>query len=209
MKIANQSFAEVDPKTLQPHPDNPQEGDKEAIAESIEENGFFGYVIVQKSTNRVIAGWHRCSEAIKAGLETIPAMILDVSDDQAVRILLADNRTQSRMKGSVRNDRLVENLKRIQAKKGTIRGTGYSGDHFAKLRKDLEPPPPPPDDEEIASDTGIGTVQKPKVGISVASLRGYVNGVEFENWANKLKMASGFDRNQIVRSIQDLLGIGR
>lgn len=209
MKIANQSFAEVDPKTLQPHPDNPQEGDKEAIAESIDENGFFGYVIVQKSTNRVIAGWHRCSEAIKAGLETIPAMILDVSDDQAVRILLADNRTQSRMKGSVRNDRLVENLKRIQAKKGTLRGTGYSGDHLAKLRKDLEPPPPPPDDEEIASDTGTGAVQKPKVGISVASLRGYVNGAEFEEWSNKVKMQSGYDRNVVVRLIQDLLGIGR
>lgn len=209
MKIANQSFAEVDPKTLQPHPDNPQEGDKEAIAESIDENGFFGYVIVQKSTNRVIAGWHRCSEAIKAGLETIPAMILDVSDDQAVRILLADNRTQSRMKGSVRNDRLVENLKRIQAKKGTLRGTGYSGDHLAKLRKDLEPPPPPPDNEEIASDTGTGAVQKPKVGISVASLRGYVNGAEFEEWSNKVKMQSGYDRNVVVRLIQDLLGIGR
>lgn len=209
MKIANQSFAEVDPKTLQPHPDNPQEGDKEAIAESIDENGFFGYVIVQKSTNRVIAGWHRCSEAIKAGLETIPAMILDVSDDQAVRVLLADNRTQSRMKGSVRNDRLVENLKRIQAKKGTLRGTGYSGDHLAKLRKDLEPPPPPPDDEEIASDIGTGAVQKPKVGISVASLRGYVNGAEFEEWSNKVKMQSGYDRNVVVRLIQDLLGIGR
>jgi hypothetical protein len=209
VKIANQSFAEVDPKTLQPHPDNPQEGDKEAIAESIDENGFFGYVIVQKSTNRVIAGWHRCSEAIKAGLETIPAMILDVSDDQAVRVLLADNRTQSRMKGSVRNDRLVENLKRIQAKKGTLRGTGYSGDHLAKLRKDLEPPPPPPDDEEIASDIGTGAVQKPKVGISVASLRGYVNGAEFEEWSNKVKMQSGYDRNVVVRLIQDLLGIGR
>jgi ParB-like chromosome segregation protein Spo0J len=207
VKVANQSFEQVDPKTLQPHPDNPQEGDRQAIAESIEENGFFGYVIVQKSTNRVIAGWHRCAEAIKAGLTEIPAMVLDVDDEAATRILLADNRTQSRMKGSTRNERLIENLKRIQDAKGHIRGTGYSPEQLSKLRTELEPPPPPEDDSEEGPSQASGT-QRPKVGVSVASLRGYVNGADFEAWITKLKIESGFDRNQMVKAVQALMGLG-
>lgn len=207
MKIANQEFVTVDPRQLIPHPDNPQEGDKEAIAESIEENGFFGYVIVQKSTNRVIAGWHRCSEAVKAGMQSIPAMVVDVSDEQATRILLADNRTQSRMKGAARNDRLIENLKRIQATKGNLRGTGYSKDNLEKLRQELEPPPPP-EDVDSDSPTTAASIQRPRVGISVASLRGYVAGADFEDWVSKLKMKSGFDRNTMLKSVKSLLGIG-
>lgn len=53
--------------SLQPHPQNANEGDVGAIVESIDENGFFGAVLVQASTGRILAGKHRWASAIERG----------------------------------------------------------------------------------------------------------------------------------------------
>lgn len=50
-------------------------------------------MLVQRSTNRIIAGNHRSRVARRRGETTIPVIWLDVDDDQARRILLVDNRT--------------------------------------------------------------------------------------------------------------------
>ncbi|MFB4284869.1 ParB/RepB/Spo0J family partition protein [Nonomuraea sp. MTCD27] len=78
---------------LEPHPDNPHQGDVDVIAKSIEKNGFYGTVLVQASRMRIIAGEHRWRGAKAKCLGQVPAVILDVDDDAALRILLADNRT--------------------------------------------------------------------------------------------------------------------
>src|SRR3954469_8056045 len=75
------------------HPDNPRRGDEAAIEASMAAHGFFGAVLVQASTGRIIAGNHRTRVARRTGAETIPVLFVDVDDDQARRLLLADNRT--------------------------------------------------------------------------------------------------------------------
>ncbi len=75
------------------HPQNPRRGNDEAVAESIRANGFYGGIVVQKSTGLVIAGNTRYRVAVKDGAESIPGFWLDVDDDTATRIMLADNRT--------------------------------------------------------------------------------------------------------------------
>ena len=58
----------VDPRTLVPHPQNPRV--KHAITKiqkSIEEFGFVNPVLVQKGTNRIIAGHGRVQAAIRGG----------------------------------------------------------------------------------------------------------------------------------------------
>lgn len=77
---------------LTPHPDNPRAGDVGALLESIDENGFAGAILAQSSSNRIIAGEHRWRARQREGAETIPVIFLDVDDDRALRILLADNR---------------------------------------------------------------------------------------------------------------------
>ncbi|MFC7108042.1 ParB/RepB/Spo0J family partition protein [Nonomuraea rubra] len=89
----SQTYRMVSVADLEPHPDNPHQGDVDVIAESIKKNGFYGTVLVQKSQMRIIAGEHRWRGAKANHLRQVPALIIDVDDDTATRIMLADNRT--------------------------------------------------------------------------------------------------------------------
>ncbi|MFG3438350.1 ParB/RepB/Spo0J family partition protein [Nonomuraea sp. NPDC047897] len=92
-RVAKQDYRVVSVGDLEPHPENPHRGDVDVIAESIERNGFYGTVLVQKSRMRIIAGEHRWRGAQANGLQQVPALVIDVDDDTATRIMLADNRT--------------------------------------------------------------------------------------------------------------------
>lgn len=74
-------------------PDNPRSGDLTALRESINKNGFYGCVIVQRSTGFVIAGNHRMQALREMGEDQIPVLYVDVDDTEAARLALADNRT--------------------------------------------------------------------------------------------------------------------
>lgn len=82
----------VDPATLNAHPDNPRRGNIDAIAESIRTNGWWGVIVAQTSTRRVLAGNHRLEAAKRLNMTSVPVHWLDVDDHAARRILLADNR---------------------------------------------------------------------------------------------------------------------
>jgi len=81
--------------SIEPHPENPNKGDRESIGESIDANGFYGKVLVQKSTRRILVGSHRWAEMKAAGETEIPVTLLDVDDDRALAIMVADNETRS------------------------------------------------------------------------------------------------------------------
>lgn len=124
MKVVTQEFvAEMPLATLEAHPDNPRKGDTKAVDESIQANGFYGAILVQKSTNRVLAGHTRLRALIEQGAETVPAMVLDVDDAQARKILLADNRTSDL--AFYDDDALFRVLSDILDDGGTLAGTGY------------------------------------------------------------------------------------
>lgn len=74
------------------HPRNINQGDMTKIAESVEANGFWGGLVAQKSTGHVLVGNHRLRAAKEAGIVELPVFWVDVDDDHALRILLADNR---------------------------------------------------------------------------------------------------------------------
>jgi ParB-like chromosome segregation protein Spo0J len=91
--VINESYELVATDRLQPHPRNVNRGDLVAIGGSIAENGFYGAVVAQKSTGHILAGNHRYDAAKAAGIAEVPVTWVDVDDDRALRILLADNRT--------------------------------------------------------------------------------------------------------------------
>ena len=74
---------------IEQHPDNANNGDLSALKESIETNGFFSPIIVQATTGYIIAGNHRYQFASELGMVTIPAIFLDVDEEQAKRALIA------------------------------------------------------------------------------------------------------------------------
>lgn len=111
------------------HPQNPNNGDVEAIAESIEVNGYIAPLIVQKSSGHIIAGNHRW-EALKGlGATEAPVIYVEIGDTAAIRYLLADNRTAALARPD--NAALLRLLDGL-AEHDTLHGTGFNDfDHQA------------------------------------------------------------------------------
>ena len=128
----NQEYeAAVAVDSLVPHPANPRRGNVEAINESMEVHGFFGAVLVQRSTGHVIAGNHRLLVARQRGEATVPVIWLDVDDDQALRILLIDNRVNDL--ASYDDETLLELLSELEDAERGLAGTGYATDDISIL----------------------------------------------------------------------------
>lgn len=124
MKTIEQEFDPSIPvSTLSEHPENPRRGDSKAVNESIAANGFYGAILVQRSTGRVLAGHTRLKAAKQSGATSVPGIWLDVDDQQAKRILLADNRTSDL--AYYDDDALFAVLGSILDEGSNLKGTGY------------------------------------------------------------------------------------
>lgn len=144
--IVQQTYEQVPLDSIKPHPHNDaHKGDAEGIAESIHDNDFFGAIIVQASTRHIIAGHHRYQAAVKAGLTEIPAIVVDVDDARALKILLADNRYAER--GSWEHEPLAQLLQELADSAAGLGGTGFDLDDLDDLLADLDQVPvlPPAD----------------------------------------------------------------
>lgn len=76
-----------------PRKNNPRRGNIDTIAESLERNGQYRPIVVNKPTGEILAGNHTYAAAKRLGWTHIAATFVDVDEDQAARIILADNRT--------------------------------------------------------------------------------------------------------------------
>lgn len=106
------------------HPQNPRVGDVDAIVESFKKNGMYQGIVVNERTGDIIVGNHRWLAARKLGWERIPATFVDVDEEDAVRIMLADNRTSEL--GSYDEERLARLIESLP----TYEGTGWKEDDF-------------------------------------------------------------------------------
>ena len=78
--------------SLTPYPTNPRRGDIDAIASSLTAHGQYRPIVVQASTKFVLAGNHTLKAAKKLGWKKIKAVLVEVDEDTAKKIVLADNR---------------------------------------------------------------------------------------------------------------------
>lgn len=116
---------------IQPHPRNYNNADLERLAESIENNGLYRPVYVQKSTGYILAGnhtWHACKSL---DAEQIPVIVLDVDDHAATRILIADNRIAALARP---DDALLLNLLDELGRNQELPGSGYTEDEIESFR---------------------------------------------------------------------------
>jgi len=77
---------------LVPHPRNVRQGDIGAISVSLEKHGQYKPIIYQLSTKHILAGNHTWQAAKHLKWKKIAAVGIDCTDDQGLRILIADNR---------------------------------------------------------------------------------------------------------------------
>jgi hypothetical protein len=114
---------------VHPHPANYNNGDVDALSESIEVNGMYRPIYAQRSTRNIIAGNHTWIACKGLGAESIPVVMLDIDDTTALRIMLADNRVAALAVPD--NGLLLELLDHLAATDSLI-GTGYQPfDHEA------------------------------------------------------------------------------
>ncbi|QGJ95067.1 DNA methylase [Gordonia phage RedWattleHog] len=134
---------------------NPRKGDVDIIASSLRANSQYKPVTVNRGTYtgrpmEVLAGNHTV-KAIRNLAEKYPdderwqrvdCWVIDVDDDRANRIVLADNRTADL--GGYDEDVLLDLLQDVTS----LEGTGYSAEDLAALQQDLQPNEPKADPDD-------------------------------------------------------------
>jgi ParB-like chromosome segregation protein Spo0J len=123
MKV-EQEYELVPIESVVEHPDNPNRGDVDLIRESIERNSWYGALIVQRSTRRILAGNHRWQAAKLQGATEIPVIWKDLDEPAALRVLLVDN--ESARRGEID----VEVRDQILARLATLDGDELAGSGF-------------------------------------------------------------------------------
>jgi hypothetical protein len=116
---------------LQPHPRNVRQGDIGAISESLKAHGQYRPITYQKSTGRILAGNHTWKAAKALGWKEIVATSIVCDDEQALRILLADNRSSDL--ATYDDKELMQLLQDIAATGTELEGTLYDGDDLDDL----------------------------------------------------------------------------
>ena len=150
--VINTSYELVSIDKLSPHPLNPRLGKVDAVLQSIKANGFYGALVVQRSTGFILAGNHRFKAALQEGLQELPVIWVEVDDAKARKILIADNRTSDL--GTYDNDLLAELLGDLAATE-QLTGTGYDQIDLDVLLSTLEV-----DFNPIEAVTNLGSTKK-------------------------------------------------
>lgn len=143
-------------RDLTPWAKNPRKNDPavDAVADSIRRFGFASPILARVEDGRVIAGHTRLKAAIKLGMEAVPVRYLDLDDDAANALALADNKLGELAEWD--DAALAEILSGLG---DGAKGLGWDDDEIAALLAEADPAPDPEDDapevrEEAVSQLG-------------------------------------------------------
>lgn len=76
---------------IHPHPENYNNGDIDAIGESIDESGMVAPLLVQRSTHYIISGNHTYAALVERNACDVPVIWLDIDDEQAIKLMVGLN----------------------------------------------------------------------------------------------------------------------
>ena len=79
--------------SVRPYPGNPRRHDLAAIKASLERNGQYRPIVVNRRTDEALAGNGTLTAALELGWDEIARTFVDVDDEAAARIVLVDNRS--------------------------------------------------------------------------------------------------------------------
>jgi len=119
--------ASVPISSLEGYPINPRRGDIQAIADSLKAHGQYRPIVVQVKTNFILAGNHTYKAAKRLGWKKIKVTYVDVDENTAKKIVLADNRLTD-LAGY--NEPLLKNLLTALPE---LEGTGFTQSEVESL----------------------------------------------------------------------------
>ena len=125
----------VDIDSVEAHPKNVRQGDIGAISESLKAHGQYRPIVVDRRTNRILAGNHTWKAAKSLGWQQINAGFIETKDDdEALRILLADNKANDL--ATYNEPELIELLKQLADTDEGLLGTLFDGQELDDLISD-------------------------------------------------------------------------
>jgi ParB-like chromosome segregation protein Spo0J len=145
MRILEQDYTLIPIDKIDPHPFNPNEGNRDALDDSVDVNGFYGAVTVRAKADsdrfELIAGEHRWRKLVDEGVIRIPAIVVEGVDDvAAMRMMLADNEVNRR--GKWKKNMLAQVLEEL----GSFEGTGFDLSKLQEAEEEREAEDVPEDD---------------------------------------------------------------
>lgn len=179
--------------SVKPHPRNPRIGNVDVIAESLTENQQYKPILVQRSTRLIIAGSHTWKAARRLGWESIAVTWLDADDDEALSILLADNKTSD-------DGQTDETLAfQMLATLPSLAGTGYSPEDLQIPEPTLQDFAPPPERETPDDQPQMTRPMTFQIG----SAKGYLATEAYETWRATLPRKN----SEAVQVVLERLGL--
>lgn len=136
---AEPTYQSMQAADLQLFDGNPRRGNVDLIAKSLAASGQYRPIVVNVGThtgrpNEVLAGNHTLLAARALGWELVDVALIDVEEQDAKRIVAADNRLADL------GEYDAAELHRLLSGLDDLEGTGYLAEDLAALERDLFPP---------------------------------------------------------------------
>ena len=183
--------------SIKPHPSNPRRGDVAAIADSLTHHGQYRPVVVQRSTNYVLAGNHTWQAARSLGWKQIAVTWLDVDDQEAARVMVADNRSSDL--ATYDDDALARLLRSLP----DLDGTGFDRYDLERLEGVFDRPISMSDDAAIGEPGPAVASAKPQIRIGEFHLE--VEKDAFKEWAESF--AAERSKKAIILDLRNRVGL--
>lgn len=175
---------------LKPYPRNPRRGDVEEIAKSLNINGQYKPIVVNRRDKTILAGNHTWRAARSLGWTHIAVTYVDVDEYGAQKIVLADNRTSDM--SSYDDSKLLDLLESLP----TLEGTGFKQVDLDQLQTLLS------SEGAFTAPNEIRTGQVgAEIRVSVGTYRVMVDDDVYKEWAQQLSESHGSDE-EILKELK-------
>ena len=190
--IQTGNIQSVSISSLTAYPTNPRRGDIDAIALSLTAHGQYRPIVVQASTKFVLAGNHTLKAAKKLGWKKIKVVLVDVDEDTAKKIVLADNRLTDL---AAYNEPLLKSL--LQALP-ELDGTGFTASEVETLDRLIS------GDQKEPLGTSGNLKDDPEV--KIAAWKFSVEQEAYDAWKEQLYEEFGKTKSKANAGIKQRLG---
>lgn len=180
--------------SVKPHPRNVRQGDIGTISRSLEANGQYRPIVVHKPTNHILAGNHTWKAAKALGWTKIAVTYVDCNEEDAIRILLADNKANDL--ATYDDQALLELLKHMIVN-DTLDGTLYEPSDLDDLIALLEPP----NLEQVIADIGA-----PEDDDFTGTIKVKVTLPTYERWQEMWAALEGDTDDERIANLIDAYG---